>query len=160
MSIVRKIKVENRLAKLVQAPGGVTLAEALKRADQNIETVRDDYLAVLDELIGRIERLSAGSTPQPKVVDELYTCSNEVLAMAGVFGLGELGEAAYSFCELLDRLRRTGAWSPQSVVVHINTMKLLRHPERASSLGGCRAVLDGLREVTNRTAPAQTKPEV
>ena len=154
MSAVKKIKVENRLAKLAQTPGGVTLAEALKRADRNLDTVREDYLNVLDEQIGRIERLSAGDRPEPHVVDELYACSNELLAVAGVFGLGELGEAAYSFCELLDRLRRTNAWSRQSVAVHVNTMKLLRHPERTASLGGCRAVLDGLREVTNRTVPS------
>jgi len=153
VSTVRRIKVENRLAKLVQVPGGISLAEALERADQNLEKVKDEYLAVLDEKIARIEQLAGAAKPDPAVVDELYGVSNDMVTVAGVFGLGELGQAAYSFCELLDRLRQTGAWSPQAVAVHVSAMKLLRHPQAAASHGGCDAVLKGLRQVTERTAP-------
>ena len=153
MSTVRRIKIENRLAKLVQMPGGVSLAEALERADSNLEDVKGEYLADLDCKIAHIEQLAGGGRPDPDTVDELYTASNEMVSIAGVFGLGELGQAAYSFCELLDRLRQTGAWSAQAVAVHIGAMKLLRHPLTAESHGGCKAVLEGLRQVTERTAP-------
>ena len=153
MSTVRRIKVENRLAKLVQMPGGISLAEALDKADQNLEVVKDQYLAILDEKIARIEQLAGAAKPAPATVDELYAASNDMVTVAGVFALGELGQAAYSFCELLDRLRQTGAWSPQAVAVHVSAMKLLRHPQTADSHGGCKAVLEGLRQVTDRAAP-------
>jgi len=154
VSTVRRIKVENRLAKLVEMPGGISLAEALERADSNLEQVKDEYLAELDCKIAQIEQLEGGGgKPDPAAIDALYAASNEMVAIAGVFGLGELGQAAYSFCELLDRLRQSGGWSAQAVAVHIGAMKLLRHPQAAESHGGCKAVLEGLRQVTERTAP-------
>jgi len=67
--------------------------------------------------------------------------------VAGVFGLGQLGEAAFSLCELVDHLGETGAWSLEPVMVHLSTLRLFRHPD--AKLDGV-AVLAGLRRVVER----------
>lgn len=151
--MVRRVKVENRLAKLIDLPGGLTLADALTRADRNLDKVKDGYLETIDARIAEIEGLAAGGRPPAATVERLYAASNEMVATAGVFGLTELGQAAYSFCELIDRLRTADTWSAEAVAVHVNAMKLLRHPQAAESHGGADAVVEGLRKVTDRAAP-------
>jgi hypothetical protein len=150
---VRQLKVENKLAKMIDLPGGMTLADALARADRNLDTVKDDYLAVVDKRIVEIESLAGFGRPPAASVERLYAASNEIVATAGVFGLTELGEAAYSFCELIDRLRTRDTWSSEAVAVHVSSLKLLRHPEAIENQGGTAAVLEGLRKVIERAVP-------
>ena len=149
MSSVTMVPYENRLAKLVQQPGGLKITEALHQAEVNLESVRDECLQTVDEKLAEIERLHASAPKEPtdEVVEQIYRAANEIHGLAGVFGLGELGEAAFSLCEIVDRLRTAGRWNGASVEVHLFALRLLRHPDEHSDRA---AILDGLRQVTNR----------
>ena len=149
MSQATLIPRKNLLGKLIGDPGGSKLADMLKRADENLESIRADCLNALDRHLDGIAQLraEAGGEPSLAVKDSIYQLSGEIHGVAGVFGFEALGEAAFSLCELTDRLRRSGRWAQDAIDVHIGALRLLRHPE---SLGDAAVVLGGLRQVLER----------
>ena len=137
----------------MKEPGGIRVPDALKKAAENLETIRDDCLGALDEQLTEIERLCAegGDDPPDTVKLDIYRISNDILAVAGVFSLVELGEAAFSLCELIDRLRGGGGWSRAAVAVHVSAFRLLRNPDDHTDRS---ALVQGLRRVTEKTPTA------
>ena len=149
MSDATLIPWQNRLAKLIREPGGSKVADVLKRADENLDAIRSECLDALDRHLEEITRLrtASGDNPSPEAKDAIYQLASDIHGVAGVFGLETLGEAAFSLCELTDRLRRSDRWSPDAVEVHISALRLLRHPEGA---GDSAEVMLGLRKVLGR----------
>jgi hypothetical protein len=148
---VRKFAATNRLAEMIGLPGGSTVGDALAGAEAAIERYRPEVVKDIDARIGELEDLAAQTTPDPK---SLYRTAAGIIEHAGLFGMGDLGKAAYSLCELVDRLEQRGVWDTASVEVHIGAMHLLRNlPEND---GGQRArLLNGLNAVTAKAAPAR-----
>jgi len=147
MSAVMRVPWENRLAKLIRKPGGVKLNEAVRQAEENLKSVQDSCLEALDGYLAEIERLhvEGGSKPSEAAKESIYQLANDIHGMAGVFGLGDLGDAAFSLCELVDRLRAAGRWNAASVEVHLSALRLLRLP------GGDHGdMIEGLRRVVAR----------
>lgn len=144
-----RLQRPNRLARLLAEPGGVRVSDAIHKATENLETIRSSCLETIDRCLSEIEghHLSGGRKPSEETKDHVYRLSNEIHGLAGVFGLKQLGEAAYSLCELVDRLRASGAWRRDAVEVHVSALRLLRRPEHAPDPD---AVLQGLRRVTER----------
>ena len=153
MSPVIRIPWENRLTKMIQQPGGMKVVDALQRAADNLDSIRGECVAALDQRLDEIVRLhvQGGQKPEPAVEDAIYQMANEIHGVAGVFGMAELGEAAFSLCDLVDRLRALGRWSSAAIEVHIAALRLFREPE---VVGDRAQVLQGLRKVTDRYAAA------
>jgi hypothetical protein len=147
MSAVMRVPWENRLAKLVRKPGGVKLNEAVLQAEENLKSVQDSCLEALDGYLAETERLhvEGGAKPSEEAKESIYQLANDIHGMAGVFGLGDLGDAAFSLCELVDRLRAAGRWNAASVEVHLSALRLLRVPGE-----GHADMLEGLRRVVAR----------
>lgn len=147
MSAVMRVPWENRLAKMIREPGGVKLNEAVRQAEENLKSVQDSCLEALDGYLAEIERLhrEGGAKPSEAAKASIYQLANDIHGMAGVFGLGDLGRAAFSLCELVDRLCAAGRWNAASVEVHLSALRLLRQP------GGDHGdMLEGLRRVVAR----------
>jgi hypothetical protein len=149
MSQVKRIPWVNRLERLLVEPGGITAGNALRKASENLETVRESSLKALDERLAEIEALrrEAGEEASAEIKDAIYRLSNDVYGVAGVFGLHQLGEAAFSLCELIDRMRQRGRWSAQAVDVHLAAFRIFRRPD--DEVDG-EAVLAGLHKITDR----------
>jgi hypothetical protein len=149
MSKVKRIAWTNRLGKLLREPGGLTVGHALKKARENLDSIRDASLAGLDERLVKIEELrqTGGRDASAEVKQTIYRLSNEIHSIAGVFGLHQLGEAAFSLCELIDRQRLRNRWSPEAVDVHLAAFRIFRRPD--DQIDG-EAVLAGLRKITDR----------
>jgi hypothetical protein len=147
--VVRTYQVDNRLAKAIDAPGGMTVGDALQRATANIEEVRDECLSALDAKIAEIDAATARGAfkASPEEMARVYTLANEILGEAGVFGLTELSEAGRSLCELTSNWA-SGGIDLDPVRVHVSAMKSLRRPDVAGSPAVRAAVLTGLRAVT------------
>ena len=130
MSNAMFVQWQNPLTAITARPGGVRIGAALDKAEQNLEAIRDDCVASLDGLLAELVALNGGGAPAPPddVRREIYRIANEIHGMAGVFGLPELGQAAYSLCELVDRLATLGRWHQPSVDVHLAALQLLRKP--------------------------------
>ncbi len=143
-------KYENRLAKSVVSKGGMSASEALSAAQQAVEQVREPTLAEIDANLAEIcalgERLKAASGADEEALQSMYVCANRVVAMGGVFGLGELGQAAYSLCELVSRFQTLDRYQGSMVQVHLDGLRLLRSPDDHSAEIR-QQVLAGLRQV-------------
>ena len=126
MTVVTRQFRENLLAKLVLAPSGLTQAAATTAADANLEAIHDECIAEVDHDFDLLKR----SAVDPQVADNvmiqraIYARANTIAGIAGCCGLGEMGEAAFSLCELVDRQIASGAWNPQAVTVHLDAMTL------------------------------------
>ncbi len=150
MSTVTFIPWKNQLADLVREPGGVKIVDALDQASKNLETIRESTLTAVDAQIEQIERLCAdtGARPADAVKQQIYFLASDIHAVAGVFGLGELGEAALSLCDLVDRFRTLDRWNQAAVDVHLSSFRLLRRPspntDRSAVIQNLRRLSEGL----------------
>jgi hypothetical protein len=141
-------KYENRLAKSV-GKAGMSAAEALSAAHQAVEQVRDPTIAEIDASLAMIyargEQLKADGFHE-EALQNVYVCANRVVAMGGVFGLGELGQAAYSLCELVSRFQTLERFQWSMMQVHLDGLRLLRNPgDHPPAIR--QQVLEGLRQV-------------
>jgi hypothetical protein len=148
----KTFKYENRLAKSVVTRGGMSAAEALQAAHEAVEQVREPTIAEIDATLAEIfelgDRMKALNAFDEEALHRMYICSNRVVAMGGVFGLGELGQAAYSLCELVSRFQTLERFQWDMIRVHVDGLRLLRHP--GDFAAAVRAeVLAGLRQITS-----------
>jgi hypothetical protein len=152
MTVITR-RPENRLAKVVFLPGGKTIAQALDDAQANLDEIRSESLDLLRAKLDEIQALGRKSEKEPQAADveTLYALSGEVLDIAGLFGLPELGQAAFSLCELLDRLKSKKAWNWPAVQVHLHGLLILADPDKTPPEGR-QTVVDGLRQVSQRVA--------
>ena len=141
----------NVLAAVTAGPGGVRIADALTQAGINLETIRQPSLEAMDGYIAQIEGLCAqgGAHPTDDIKLRIYNLSNDVVGIAGVFGLGELGAAAFSLCELVDCFRSLERWNQAAVMVHLSSFRLLRDADGKADHAD---VLDGLARLTQQAA--------
>jgi hypothetical protein len=152
MTVITR-RPENRLGKVVFLPGGKTIAQALDDAQANLEDIRSESLDLLRAKLEEIQALGRKSEKDPKAgdIEALYALSGEVLDIAGLFGLPELGQAAFSLCEVLDRLRSKKAWNWPAVQVHLHGLLVLADPDKTPPEGR-QSVVEGLRQVCQRVA--------
>ena len=152
MTVITR-RPENRLAKLVWAPGGKTIADALDDAQAGLEEIRSESLDLLRAKLEQIQAVGRKSEkgPTPADLEALYALSGEVLDIAGLFGLTELGQASLSLCELIDRLKSRKAWNWPAVQVHLHGLLVLADPDKTPP-DGRQSVVDGLRQVCQRVA--------
>jgi hypothetical protein len=142
------------LASCIGTPDGITAEQAENYAALKLEMLRELSLAEIDNAIDCISgylRLLKLAVPPPAVEAELHRLSCEIAGIAGSFGHGALGEAAYSLCKLIDERSARGQWDRIAVDVHFDAMRLLRHPESISEAGQ-EHLLKGLRLVAGRPA--------
>ena len=150
MKPANTFKYENRLAKSVVTRGGMSAAEALSAAQQAVNEVREPTIAEIDANLRAIYALAEGMKAtnafDEEALQKMYICANRVIAMGGVFGLGELGQAAYSLCELVSRFQTLERFQLSMIQVHVDGLRLLRNP--GDHPAAIRAeVLNGLRQV-------------
>ncbi len=145
--VVRTHRPENRLAKAISVPGGLTIGDALERAAENIAVVREDCMIALDAKIAEIDAATSGAnfTCAPDDVQRVYSLANQILNEAGVYDLHELSEAGRSLCDLT---ANAAVIDLEPIRVHVAAMKSLRRPEVESDANIRAAVLQGLRQVT------------
>ena len=141
---------KSRLSKIIRQPGGVTVRGALKDAKRNLDMIRRECVAEIDAKLGVIQQKygQAEDRPETADLDELYRLSNDIVGMAGVFEMNELGEAAFSLCELIDRLKAPDQWDWPAVEVHLSGLRLLRRATPGAPEN--QDVLNGLRKLTAR----------
>ncbi len=149
MTVVRRFYPDVRLKQLLAEPGGISVGEAIERANRCVESIRGDCLAAVDRKLSSIMALSHAGPGEAG--EDIYRLANEIYSEAGVFGLTELSRAAHSLCQLMSSVDE-GAWPKEAIAVHINAMRALRRPDVAGDDQARSAVLKGLRSVVNRMA--------
>lgn len=152
--VVKHIPYQNRLAKLVQKPGGKRIADALAAADAGVQSLSEEGLAELDRLIAAVAAAVRGELA-PGPLGKVYDQANEIVGIAGLFGFSEVGKAAFSLCDLLDRTEGGARCDRRALQVHADTLLLLRLRDGAADEQTAE-ILEGLRRVADRAAAAAT----
>ncbi len=147
MSEARVIYPRNRLADMIDRSEGVSIADALARAHDNLESVREECGAAIDQMVGDLRAMVERLEPAPSddSLRQMYELSNEIVGVAATLDLRDVSRAAYSLCELIDRHRTRGTWSQRSARVHIEALQLLREP--GGNAAGRESILSGLEQV-------------
>jgi len=145
---------------MITLPGGKTVEEATQDAESNMESIRDKVLTAMDKKVQRLLDSAAAITvdPNPEVLTDCYNVANEIFSLAGAFGKEQMGEAAYSLCELIDRSREAGKWSDPAFQAHMNALRLMRHDETEEGQEARKVVLEGLKSVVDAVTGPSSKP--
>ena len=154
MSAVRFLFPENRLGKLVNAPGGLLRRDAVAGAAANLEEMREDCLKDIDAALAEVDAALAGQEAplDPDAFQHAYGAVCGMIGLVGgASGLEDVAAAGRSLCDLLDRLHVSARWNAAAIKVHLDTLHLLR---RSADLpeGMAAAALTALRAMTLKIA--------
>lgn len=149
MTAIRMFKPNVRLAKLAVEPGGIRVGDAVRRAGENLNTIRASSLTAIDQFIDSLDRWVASKSGED--VGANYKTAKEVFGLAGTYGLAELSLAAHSLCEMLAHGKVAAHSVPWAhVKVHVDAMKKLRQPALDGDVNARKAIIEGLRMVSAR----------
>ena len=125
MSAVKWIRKKSRLSKLISEPGGTTIGRALADAAKGLEPFRAESLASVGEAIAALESKAAAPELSQDSLDEIYDLSAAINKAAGPFELNDICRAAFSLCDLADKLKGLNKFMIEPVRVHTHTLRLL-----------------------------------
>ena len=137
-------KIRSRLAEQIERPGGMTAKLAMERVDRELTKQGPKSREVVGESLVLLEDLCRTQTA---TMDAVYDAAAAVIDVAGLFDERILCDAAYSLCELTDRLRTQDKADWTSVIVHVEALRLIYGADPADTLQ-FRPVVDGLWRVT------------
>jgi len=146
---VRSSKIRSNLSRKMAQPGGRTIAEALARADQGVEGHREAAMRKLGDHLEQLETISRQREPGCETL--IYDRAAAFLDMAGFFETGPLYTAAFSLCQLSDRMTALGVWDWPSVEVHLRALRLILSSGCVTGAASDE-VLNGLAAVARRYA--------
>lgn len=141
----------SRFAELVLQPGGMSMEEAVRAADANLEAIRGRLLASVEAILERMQALGGahGHGPDGRALNDLYALSNTAIGVAGAAGLHALAQVCLSLCELIDRLQAAGAWNGPALRVHLDSLRRLG-PGASDSGAEQEAIVAALKRVVAR----------
>jgi hypothetical protein len=151
MSRVKPIKVDTRLTREAFKPGGITVEDALRRADASLETMRGSCEETIDQSLAEIDcryGAAAGAMRAGEPFDALHGLASKIIDASIFAKATDIDKAARAMCQLSRLCEARGAWDWEAVEVHIDALKLLRAMGAALGQAKRDAVLDGLRQVT------------
>jgi len=115
----------SRLLALVNRPGGVRREEAIAEATRRVETMRDPYMEIVDELIGQLEATAALLDGDPdKGLVIMQDLANRLITIAGTFGLSFLVEASMRLCDLTQMFTTRSPLDLSAITVHVRAIRL------------------------------------
>ena len=151
MSMVRYIPNPNTLGRKVSLPGGKKIGDAVADAESGLVEITPEGLMAIDQAIETIAKAMALPAPySDETLETVYRQACDIQAAAALFGLSDLGEAAWSLCELVDSGGARSRDGRPALASHLNSLRLLRLGE-AVEASQRRAVLDGLQDLLAHT---------
>jgi hypothetical protein len=153
MSSVRYVFPKLRLASQLREAGGLTVADAVESAQENLEVLRPQGLTALQaatndawECFQRFPK-----SFDDAVLQELYAISARAVGIGAICGAPAADTAFISLCALLDHLSTSRRWDPEPVAVHVQTLLLLAAGIRQQlDAAAINQILAGLQKVTGR----------
>jgi hypothetical protein len=152
MSKPKTIKFETRLSKEASQPGGLTVEDALKRADASLETLRGPCEAAIDAALVQIESRFgvAVAARETERFEDLHRLAANIIDASIFARESGLDKAARTLCQLTGLCQARKAWDWIAVDLHINALRLLRAAGPSLGQSEREAVVEGLRQVTRK----------
>jgi len=119
----RTLKIKTSLAQQMAQPGGRTLADVERRANERLGRHKAEVMAEIEAAVAGLEGVCA--SPPAAAAAEVYRLASRVLDLAGFFDTGPLYEAGYSLADVADRMAAAGAWDWPPVQVHVQALRLI-----------------------------------
>lgn len=142
------------LARFVDVKGGITAEQALQRASLNLEFMKDKSLRTIDEslaLLAAVRRTGPDAgAPSPELRRSWHAEATNIAGLAGTFGMPTLSAGARLMCDYLDLMDETASWNATGAALHYDALLCLRNE---SGTEDCARVLEGLRQLSQHTAP-------
>jgi hypothetical protein len=148
MSQVKKSRMKPRLGQLMAQKGGMYVAEALKRADAALETLREPSLNGIDDYLAALDALLATGLDEATLVERLYARAGDIVSLSGAERNQAVQIAARSLCDLLDEADGLTPSALAGVKVHIASIKLLHRAPDNPALQ--KPILQGLASVLEK----------
>lgn len=123
MTEARTFKIKSALAKQLHEPGGRQVRDLERQAVAQLETHRDEAMATVVETLDALDALCAEAGPDKG--SRVYALGSSIVDVAGYFDTGPLFDAAYSLCEVSDRMIQAETWHWPSVQVHAQALRLI-----------------------------------
>lgn len=127
-SVCRTIRVKNRLADLLFRPGGISRTDAVAAASQEIEMLREEFVACIPSEISALEALAAACGPEqiwPSEIERMLDRAARILTLSGTFGFMALDTVVKRFCDLCAAMADKGMTSIAPINVHLRAMRLV-----------------------------------
>ena len=152
MSAVKKFRVKSKLSQAIGGKDGITVALALKRADEGLETIRAPGVEDIDVNLAAIDaRFGPGAAGRDaESLEDLYLLASRIIDVAICLQGSGIDLAARALCDLVDLSETLGVRDWEAVEVHIDALKLLRTAGLAMTPAQLNHVLDGLARVTRK----------
>lgn len=153
--------IETDFQKTARMPGGVTRAEAIDSAQQNLDAITDDFEASLNDKMRDLLALMAapGSDPvPPDLYEKLCTDVRELRDCGTTMGYPLVTFVADNLCKILDLVG--DHITLPTVACHIDAMRLSTLPQyRKASLENLPELINGLNlvAVAARSRQAQDR---
>lgn len=156
--VFKRYMVPNRLAALVDRPGGKWREEAIAEATRNLESVRGESMDVVEELIAEMElRCAEGAKDRLNVSTEIERLANQIITIAETFGLTALSEACKRLCDLVSAGEDRWAKLASPLAIHVRAVRLFAPKSRPLDATSSALVLAELRKVLDHFEIAAPK---
>lgn len=100
--VVKRYIAPNRLASLVDRPGGKRRERAIADAHRNLEAVREETLAAANLLVDEIEAAFARrSSDYRGALEDMQRVANQIITIAGTYKALSLCEACMRLCDVI-----------------------------------------------------------
>lgn len=123
MTEARVTKIKTSLAKQMAQPGGRTVAEVERRANERLNRHKSEVMDSIGERISELETLAQAKVEGTRI--KIYAVAKGLLDTAGFFDTGPLYEVGYSLCETADLMMESNRWNWPSIEVHVHAMRLI-----------------------------------
>ena len=141
-------KAPTQLSRMVAREGGVHRDTVIARATANVEAMREEFMDVLQDLIERLVRTSADTSQPPmQRLGAMEQLGDQIITLAGTYGLSALQEAAMRLCDLTVALIARQDVIENLVLIHVNAVRLFSPRGEASDEATAAKVLLDLRRV-------------
>jgi hypothetical protein len=148
MTQVKKSRMKPRLGQLMSQKGGMYVAEALKRADATLETLREPSLTGIDDYITALDALLTSELDDTALIEALYVRAGDIVSLSGAERNEAVQIAARSLCDLLDEIHGLTPSVLAGIKVYIASIKLLHRAPDNPTLQ--EPILQGLASVLEK----------
>lgn len=142
----RILSLPNRLGEIVDRPGGMTSQQAVAAASRNVEAMRGEIMGALDELVDQLAT-AAQLAPGVERLSLLELLANQIITLAGTYGLHFLAETSKRLCDLAMALEGRDGTQEAALVLHIRAVRLFSPRNPPLAVPAAQGVLSELHKV-------------
>lgn len=123
MTEARITTIQTTLSKQMAKPGGRTIVDMERRANERLNRHKGDVMQAIAETITKLEALALAQSEASQA--QVYLLASSLLDTGGFFDTGPLYDAGYSLCEASELMGLSGQWHWPSIEVHVRALRLI-----------------------------------